>query len=100
MMYRYVITFGELRKLQTKGNVQLVDVRETESYRRGHIPGAESIPYVEQKSFFDRFRKNGIIVLCCDRGNLSTRVTIRMRKEGYMVYSLAGGYEGYLRFQK
>ena len=99
-MYRYVITLGELKKLQEKGNVRLVDVRESESYRKGHIPGAVSIPYSEEKVFFERFRKQETIVLCCDRGNLSTRVTMRMRKEGYSAYSLAGGYEGYRRFQK
>jgi len=99
-MYRYMISLGELKKLQEKGNVRLVDVRDADSYRKGHIPGAVSIPYSEERSFFERFQKNGIIILCCDRGNLSTRVTMRMRKEGYPAYSLAGGYEGYRRFQK
>lgn len=100
MMYRYVITLGELKKLQEKGNVRLVDVREPESYRKGHIPGAVSVPYSEEQSFLEKFQKNGTIVLCCDRGNLSTRATLRMRKAGYPAYSLAGGYEGYRRFQK
>lgn len=100
MMYRYVITLGELKKMQEKGNVRLVDVREAESYQRGHIPGAISIPYSEEQSFLENFQKSGTIVLCCDRGNLSTRATLRMRKAGYPAYSLAGGYEGYRRFQK
>ncbi len=87
-------------KIQEKGNVMFVDVREAECYKKGHIPGAISIPYSEEQSFLDRFQKTGTIVLCCDRGNLSTRAAMRMRKAGYPVYSLAGGYEGYLRFQK
>ena len=99
-MYRYVITLGELKKLQEKGTVRLVDVREPESYRKGHIPGAVSVPYSEEQSFLDRFQKQGMIVLCCDRGNLSMRATMRMRRAGYPAYSLAGGYEGYRRFQK
>lgn len=100
MMYRYVITLGELKKMQGKGKVMLVDVRETESYKKGHIPGAVSIPYTEEPSFLGHFQKSGMIVLCCDRGNLSMRATMRMRKAGYLAYSLAGGYEGYRRFQK
>lgn len=99
-MYRYVITLGELKKLQTKGNVRLVDVREPESYTKGHIPGAESVPYSEEQTFLEKFQKAGVIVVCCDRGNLSAKVTLRMRKAGYPAYSLAGGYEGYKRFQK
>ncbi|MDD5901262.1 MAG: rhodanese-like domain-containing protein [Lachnospiraceae bacterium] len=100
MMYRYVITFGELRKLQNKGAVILADVREKESYEAGHIPGAVSIPYTEEVSFLEHFPKSGIIVLCCDRGNLSMRATMRMRRAGYPAYSLAGGYEGYRCYQK
>ena len=100
MMYRYVITLGELKKLQERGKVRLVDVREPESYRKGHIPGAVSVPYSEEQSFPDNFLKTETIVFCCDRGNLSARVTLRMRRAGYPAYSLAGGYEGYRRFQK
>ena len=99
-MYRYVITLGELRKLQKQGNVRLVDVRNEESYRKGHIPEAESIPYSEEQEFLEKFQKTGVIVVSCDRGNLSAKVTLRMRKAGYPAYSLAGGYEGYRRFQK
>lgn len=99
-MYRYVITLGELRKLQKQGKVRLVDVREAENYEKGHIPGAESIPYSEEPEFLEKFQKTGVIVISCDRGNLSAKVTLRMRKAGYPAYSLAGGYEGYKRFQK
>ena len=99
-MYRYVITLGELKRLQKQENVQLVDVREQERYEKGHIPEAVSIPYSEEPEFLERFQKRGVIVICCDRGNLSAKVTLRMRKAGYPAYSLAGGYEGYQRFQK
>ena len=99
-MYRYVITLGEWKKLQAKGNARLVDVREEERYQKGHIPGAISVPYSEEPDFLEQFQKTGVIVICCDRGNLSAKVTLRMRKAGYPAYSLAGGYEGYKRFQK
>lgn len=99
-MYRYVITLGELRKLQNKGAVVLADVRERENYEAGHIPGAVSVPYTEELIFLEHFQKNGVIVLCCDRGNLSMRATMRMRRAGYPAYSLAGGYEGYRCYQK
>ena len=99
-MYRYVITLGELKKLQKQGDVQLVDVRDAESYRRGHIPGAMLLSYAEEPEYLEAFQKTKPIVLCCDRGNLSMRATMRLRRAGYPAYSLAGGYEGYRRFQK
>ena len=77
-----------------------VDVREPERYEKGHIPEAVSIPYSEEPDFLEKFEKKNAIVICCDRGNLSAKVTLRMRKAGYPAYSLAGGYEGYKRFQK
>jgi len=99
-MYRYVISFGELKKMQEKRSVIFVDVREPKSYQAGHVPGASLIPYTEEQSFLEHFKKNDVIVLCCDRGNLSMRATMRMRRAGYSAYSLAGGYEGYRRLQK
>ena len=38
------ITLVELKKLQAEGRVTVVDVRDPESFRAGHIPGALSIP--------------------------------------------------------
>ncbi|MDD6036091.1 MAG: rhodanese-like domain-containing protein [Lachnospiraceae bacterium] len=100
MIYRYVITLSELKRLQKRGAVVLADVRDKKSYEAGHVPGAVSIPYTEEAGFLECFRKGDLIVLCCDRGNLSMRATVRMRRAGYQAYSLVGGYEGYLRCQK
>lgn len=41
------IAFDEFKKLADKDAVLIVDVRERESYRNGHIPGAVSIPLGE-----------------------------------------------------
>ncbi|MCH5273823.1 MAG: rhodanese-like domain-containing protein [Lachnospiraceae bacterium] len=99
-MYRYIITLSELKKMQSRGTVVLADIREGEDYRKGHIPGAVSVPYDEEQDFLGHFKKTEMIVLYCDRGNLSTRVTARMRRAGYQAYSLSGGYAVYARFQK
>ena len=89
-----------IKEVTGKGDCAAGGCERTGSYRKGHIPGAVSVPYSEELSFQEKFLKTETIVFCCDRGNLSTRVTLRMRKAGYQAYSLAGGYEGYRRFQK
>jgi predicted sulfurtransferase len=38
------ITIPELEKLMTAGDVLLVDVRNTDGYEAGHLPGAISVP--------------------------------------------------------
>ncbi len=100
MAYRFVITLEEVKKRQKREEVILVDIREQEKYEEGHIPGAISVPYTEEQSFLERLERKKKTVLYCDRGNLSMRAVMRTRRAGYPVYSLAGGYEGYQRFQK
>jgi len=38
------VTVAELKKLQASGAVTVVDVRDADSFKAGHIPGALSIP--------------------------------------------------------
>ena len=38
------ITMADFKKLAAAGNVVIIDVRSTEAYQSGHIPGALSVP--------------------------------------------------------
>ncbi len=38
------ISLGEFRKLVDAGTVVILDVRSSQAYREGHIPGALSVP--------------------------------------------------------
>jgi len=38
------VTVAELSKLHASGAVTVVDVRDTDSFKAGHVPGALSIP--------------------------------------------------------
>lgn len=41
------ITVAELKALQASGGVIVLDVRDPDAYKEGHIPGARSIPLDE-----------------------------------------------------
>jgi 3-mercaptopyruvate sulfurtransferase SseA len=60
------ITVADLKKLQADGNVVVVDVRDAESYKAGHIPGAVSIPLDQLASHVAGLReaKTPIVTYC------------------------------------
>ncbi len=90
--------FGNINKgleeyRSTKGAV-LVDVREGEEFRAGHIPGAVNIPL----SAIGRITlpKGTPLFLYCLRGTRSRRAAGILKKMGYRVKSIGGisGYRG------
>lgn len=77
------------------GGFSLIDVREKEEYREGHLPGAVSVP----RGFLDmRIEeavpdKNAPIVLYCAGGTRSLLAGRTLKEMGYAnVTSMAGGF--------
>lgn len=60
------IAFDEFKKLYDRGEVLVLDVRSAESYRKGHIPGAVSVPLddVEAKIPELKKEKRAIVTYC------------------------------------
>jgi ubiquinone/menaquinone biosynthesis C-methylase UbiE len=60
------IAVADFKKLQAKGDVLILDVRDEESYRRGHLPGAVLMPLdtVESQVSTLRNEKRPIITYC------------------------------------
>jgi precorrin-6B methylase 2 len=60
------ITVADFKQLQAKGDVLVLDVRDAESYRRGHLPGAVLMPLdtVESRAGTLRNENRPIITYC------------------------------------
>lgn len=75
-----------LRRIeQDDPGIQLLDVREKESYRKAHIPGAVSIPRGQlelrvNEELPDPTRR---IVVYCEYGRISTLATSTLREMGF-----------------
>jgi thiosulfate sulfurtransferase len=96
------ITPQELEQRQQNGNsVQLIDIRDTEAYEEGHIPGSENIPL---DALGDRAEEidwgtdeTDEIVVACYIGETSVQAARML--EAYVgtgnatVSTMAGGYE-------
>lgn len=84
----------EIDKKQIDKLMILVDLREYEAYQEEHIENAIWTPI--QKIITTPYlvlNKNQKYVLYCDKGMLSKKVCNILRKEGYQVWNLIGGYE-------
>ncbi|MCH8865314.1 MAG: rhodanese-like domain-containing protein [Proteobacteria bacterium] len=108
MISFFVVVFTELRRkasglvsVDPVAAVQLInndgiviDLRNIESYARGHIVNAQNIPFDEFDAKIDKLAKfrNRSIVAVCDAGASSSKVVDALRKSGFAsVYGLKGG---------
>lgn len=77
---------------RTPGAV-LLDVRETDEFQSGHIPGAVNLPLsqIEQAML----EKNELILVYCLRGTKSKQAVRRLEGMGYTKVKSIGGITGY-----
>jgi rhodanese-related sulfurtransferase/transcriptional regulator with XRE-family HTH domain len=91
-----VITVRELRELQEKGGVDVVDVREPEEWATGHVPGARLVPLRALEADPRAVLPQDDIVFVCARGGRSAAAAEIAEKAGKeRVYSLDGGTLGW-----
>lgn len=78
---------------------KVVDVRDQESYEKGHIVGSINIPESELADKLSKKLKNAkSIVLVCDSGARSGQLVAKLRKQGNeSVYSVQGGIGAWQR---
>jgi len=85
-----------LKKMQQgKEDFDLIDVRETDEYQRGAIPGAKHISRGVLERDIDQVTtdKNRKIVLYCGGGSRSALAALNLKKMGFKnPISLAGGW--------
>jgi rhodanese-related sulfurtransferase/DNA-binding transcriptional ArsR family regulator len=79
------VTFRELRRLMRDGDVTVVDVRPSDEYEAGHIPGALSVPVPDLKRRLRDLPKGREVIAYC-RGQYcvySLEAVTLLRKHGY-----------------
>ena len=80
-----IIQPADLRKLidSGSGDFTVVDVRDTEEYAEGHIPGAVNIPVSEFASRSESLDKKKKIVVYCNSGGRSYNAYRKLMKLAY-----------------
>lgn len=72
----------------------IIDLRDKEEYRCGHVRGAVNIPYEEFDETED-FPRRKTLVLYCDRGGASMMAAKQLARRGYQTRSVIGGFQAY-----
>ncbi|WOO38817.1 rhodanese-like domain-containing protein [Anaerocolumna sp. AGMB13020] len=75
--------------------VLIIDIREPLEFSQGHIPSAINIPYDDFENGKRDIPGDKLLILYCDRGNLSLLLARDLSKEGYWVKNIYGGMHAY-----
>ena len=79
--------------LLNEGATVFLDVRDSGSYRRGHIPGAQHIGDHNVEDFVENADKSKAVVIYCYHGNSSLGGAAHLLSQGFEeVYSMSGGF--------
>lgn len=88
------ITITDL--LQYNG-LNIIDIRNEQSYNNNHIPGAINIPFekliVNPEKYLNKDKKYFIY---CQRGITSSKTCQILINKGYKVIDIIGGYEEWI----
>ena len=96
-----IISNEMLMDYQKKCGILLIDLRDYESYCKGHLPGAlwmshalvlKEIPLLLEHYYATHGQEADLIALYCHSGRISLATAKSLAKMGYSVLSLYGGY--------
>lgn len=86
----------ELERMIQAGEVNVVDVRASEDYREGHIPGAVNLPK-DRWQTREGLRKDKVNVLYCYSQvcHLAAAAAVAFAGDGYPVMEMEGGFRAW-----
>ena len=83
--------------IRNRDDVILLDVREDDEFKAGHIPGAEWIPLGQLSSRLGELPKDKTIVAVCRSGNRSGQATELLRQNGFDAHNMQGGMNSWVQ---
>ena len=84
-----------LSKSQARKKAVLLDVRRPEEYAVGHLQGAINIDWLNPTDFekgLQQLDKSRTYFVYCRSGKRSNAAAKRMKRKGFKVYDMSGGY--------
>lgn len=82
-------------RMDNKEALFILDVRQPEEFRSGHISGARLIPLNELPQRMDELPKDTDILCVCRSGSRSSAAVGQLNRSGYKALNLRGGMMGW-----
>lgn len=94
MQRRYLKTLTEEQFREGYRKAQLIDVREPDEFKNGHILGARNIPMSQMRMRLSEIRKDKPVYLYDQNGVRSARSASLLKRKGYQdLNHLKGGFK-------
>lgn len=87
-------------KKETKGKMQIIDVRSARQFNKDHIKGSKNIQYGNVLRQQNKLPKDKKIIIVSQRGTQTGRIIANLIKEGFDVVNLKGGFSAWTKYQK
>lgn len=85
------ISLPEFEQLEKKHPLDVVDVRETDEFTAGHIPGAVNLPLSELQQSAAQLQKGVDYYIICHSGGRSSMACQFLSAQGLTVTNVMGG---------
>lgn len=79
---------------------ELLDVREKNEFRSGHVPGARLVPLSQVAERVREFEGGGPLYVICASGGRSARAVALLRSAGIDAKNVSGGTSAWARMGK
>jgi rhodanese-related sulfurtransferase len=96
------VEWAEFKKLYDAKKIEVVDVRVTDAFKAGRIPGARSVPeedIAKKAGDLKKLTKEIITYCACPSEDSSVRAAQTLRKHGVEARALVGGYHKWLQVE-
>ena len=90
------ISIDDTHTLMQAQEITIVDIRDPEAFKKGHIPGAISLTNDNIQQFIQNTDKHVPLLVCCYHGNSSQGAADFLNDKGFLkTFSIDGGYEAW-----
>ncbi len=95
------ISIKDAKDLISKDDLILIDIRDYNSFKNGHIDNAIHVEDLDIQNFLKEKDKNDTILIYCYHGNSSQSAANFFSHHGFKnVFSLDEGYEGWININQ
>lgn len=85
------ITVETLAAVMKNGKTRVIDVRNPDEYRSGHVPGAELITMATIPLRTAELPRDEEIFIICESSSRSWQVCAYLERQGYQAINVEGG---------